>query len=298
MTTNSLQKPGFARGLKREISKALSKLSLRSTQIRQNNARIMIPLIHGVGASNHMILDERMTRFAKVAAELKTGLALDVGANVGAFLIQLHSFRWFDRGGEYLGFEPNALCTHYVNELARLNSLSRADCISVALTAEPSLPLLHGHKPADKMASLSAEFAYRKHRKADFSSRVVGETGDDLLARVGSPPVSVVKIDVEGHEGDVLAGLVETLKTSKPWIFCEIWDLVDRAGRVTEGDKRRRSRAFGVLKQAEYLAYDANMKRSVLAEMEIDAFSQIGGTDVIFIPPAERDHFEAAWQNS
>lgn len=257
----------------------------------------MIPLIHGVGASNHMILDERMTRFAKVAAELKTGLALDIGANVGAFLIQLHSFRWFERGGEYLGFEPNALCTHYVNELARLNGLGQADCISVALTAEPSLPMLHGHKPADKMASLTAEFAYREHRKADFSSRVIGETGDNLLARMGSPQVSVVKIDVEGHEGDVLAGLVDTLKTNKPWMFCEMWNLEDRAGRVTEEDQSRRSSAFRALKQAGYLAYDATMQRSVLAEMDLNAFSQIGGTDVIFIPPAEKDHFEAAWQN-
>lgn len=283
------------RRLRREVSKAFSQCCLKTSVIKKNGACIRVPIIHGVGCSNHMLVEERMAHFARVACELKSGLALDVGANVGAFLIELCSLQWFDRGGHYLGFEPNPLCAHYVNEISRLNSLNSADCLSVALTASPALPMLFGHRPADKMASLSANFAYREHRGIDFSRRVIGETGDNLLARIGSPYVSILKIDVEGHEGDVLAGLMNIVKASNPWIFCEMWDLENRFDGVTEEDRHRRMQAFHVLKESGYTAYDEQMWRSNLVSMDEEAFIRLGGTDVIFIPPADRESFEAHW---
>lgn len=283
--------------LRRELSKGLSRSCQKTTNIRKNGVRIKVPLIHGVGASNHMILDERMSSFAGACAKSKSGLSLDVGANVGAFFIQLQSFGWFEGGGEYLGVEPNPLCAHYVNELTRLNGIPMADCLSVALAAEPSLPVLYGHKPADKMASLTAGYAYRAHRKQDFSHRIIAEKGDELLFRMGSPDVAVLKIDVEGHEGDVLAGLTHTLKTSKPWIFCEMWDLNDRAGETTKEDISRRYNAFSALKATGYVAYDANMDRRDLASLTSERFNSLGGTDVIFIPTAEVDTFESAWRH-
>ena len=286
----------FTLRIKREISKALSGACIRSTWIKKNKMLMKVPLIHGVGASNHMVVDERMTSFVKACAIGKKGLALDVGANVGVFLIQLNSVRWFEEGGAYLGFEPNPLCTHYVNELTRLNHLQMAECVCAALAADSSLPVLHGHRPADKMASLTADFAYRSHRKEDFSVRVIAERGDVLLARMGSPKIAVLKIDVEGHEGDVLAGLAETLEKSRPWIFCEMWDLNDRGKQITQEDLRRRRAAFDVLSGLNYVAYGEDMQPTALADISLEGFSKIAGTDVIFVPDSETASFQAAWQ--
>jgi hypothetical protein len=45
---------------------------------------------------------------------------------------------------------------------------------------------------------------------------------DEIMAHIDSPPVSLIKIDVEGGELDVLQGAAETLKKHRPAIVCEI----------------------------------------------------------------------------
>ena len=284
----------FSRRFKREFVKALSKCGIKSSYINQNGQSLKIPLMQGVGASNHMILDDRMAFFARICAAKKTGLALDVGANVGAFFIQLQSFGWFNKGGSYLGFEPNPLCSYYVQELARINRISDADCLCVALTARPELAILYGYQEADKMASLTADYAYRKHRAKDFTMRVIAEKGDALLERINSPAVSLIKIDVEGHEEDVIAGLSVTLATSTPWLFCEMWDTNSRKIDKDGGDLAARGAMLELLSNIGYVAYDAQMNKHRLIDLSIHAFNALGGTDVIFVPEGETALFESA----
>lgn len=241
-----------------------------------------------------MILDERMAMFARICADQRPGLALDVGANVGAFFIQLQSFEWFEKGGSYIGFEPNPLCTYYVQELARLNRVTDADCLCAALTTEAGLPVLYGHKLADKMASLTADFAHRDHRASDFSTRVIAESGDVMVKRMGSPVVSIIKIDVEGHDAAVIAGLSETLAASKPWLFCEMWTVDSRAVGITKAVLESRKSMLELLSHIGYLAYDSAMNKHWLAKLNINEFNALGGTDVIFIPENDVASFEAA----
>jgi FkbM family methyltransferase len=282
----------LGRRFKREWAKALSECGLKSTSIYQHGRRVQIPLLHSVGASNHMILDERMAMFARICADRRPGLALDVGANVGAFFIQLQSVEWFEKDGSYIGFEPNPLCTYYVQELARINRVTDADCLCAALTTKAGLPVLYGHKLADKMASLTADFAHRAHRAPVFSTRVIAESGDAMVERMGSPAVSIVKIDVEGHESAVISGLSETLTASKPWLFCEMWTADSPA---VSGDKailESRKAMLELLSHIGYLAYDSEMNQHCLAKLNIDEFNSLGGTDVIFIPEGDVASFE------
>ena len=58
---------------------------------------------------------------------------------------------------------------------------------------------------------------------------------DDLIAQFQLRPPSLIKIDVEGGEHDVLQGLAETFKRERPAILCEI----DDATKEGLEDKRR-----------------------------------------------------------
>ncbi|MCS6964863.1 MAG: FkbM family methyltransferase [Thermoflexus sp.] len=51
--------------------------------------------------------------------------------------------------------------------------------------------------------------------------RVLAVPGDALVAQ-GIPPPDVVKIDVEGHECEVLAGMQQILRTSVRQLICEV----------------------------------------------------------------------------
>jgi hypothetical protein len=50
---------------------------------------------------------------------------------------------------------------------------------------------------------------------------VVLETLDAYVARTGRTP-AVLKIDTETTEPDVIRGGVETIRTHRPWIVCEV----------------------------------------------------------------------------
>ena len=53
---------------------------------------------------------------------------------------------------------------------------------------------------------------------------------DEILQRIDSPPVSLIKIDVEGGELGVLRGGIETLRKHRPAILCEIDNRESRFG--------------------------------------------------------------------
>ena len=53
------------------------------------------------------------------------------------------------------------------------------------------------------------------------SIEVLGRTGDKYLAEVGIAEVDMIKIDVEGHELEVLRGLKDTIRHCEPILIVE-----------------------------------------------------------------------------
>jgi hypothetical protein len=60
------------------------------------------------------------------------------------------------------------------------------------------------------------------HRLSDNGIPVRAITIDDLCASTGWPAVCLIKIDVQGAEGRVVAGALETLKRFSPALYIEI----------------------------------------------------------------------------
>ena len=58
--------------------------------------------------------------------------------------------------------------------------------------------------------------------------------------------VDFIKIDVEGHELEVIRGAIETLKKFKPVLFMEV------ISRRTITDDKRRKELFGILESLQY----------------------------------------------
>jgi hypothetical protein len=76
---------------------------------------------------------------------------------------------------------------------------------------------------SDKNTLLKIDVSY-----AHDGRRRVGKQGETSEARTidsfGFSDVSLIKIDVEGHEKAVLLGAAQTIRTQHPTIFIEIWD--------------------------------------------------------------------------
>lgn len=150
-----------------------------------------------------------------IVASLSPGAVFyDVGANVGFFA--LLAARAVGPTGRVVAFEPVPEMIAAIGDNARLNGL-RVAVIPLAVGGADGRELLHlaRHPGGAALASAGTPPDWR----GDLEVEV--RTLDSLVAEGVVPPPTVVKIDVEGAEGAVLAGMAGLLRASRPVIFCE-----------------------------------------------------------------------------
>lgn len=139
----------------------------------------------------------------------KNSTIIDVGANVG-FYSKIFS-RWVDKGGTVIAIEPE--CKNY-KQLEKLSQNYRniEPILAAATDKKKNLFLaLNKTNPAD-------------HRIAQSGQSIAGISIDELMEDRSWPNVSLIKIDVQGHEMQVLKGSKETIIKNHPMIMVEIDD--------------------------------------------------------------------------
>lgn len=162
------------------------------------------------------------------------GTLWDVGANVGFFA--LLGARLAGPGGHVVAWEPVPAVAAHAREAALRSGLSgqvevRAEAVG-AVSGEEEL-LVAGDASWSHLAS-------RGNAPGTSSARVTVSTLDDVIA-AGALPPDVVKLDVEGSEGDVLRGARRLLVEHRPALVIElhgtateVCDLLEAAGYAAE----------------------------------------------------------------
>jgi FkbM family methyltransferase len=135
----------------------------------------------------------------------------DVGANVGIFSIIAASTTL----ARVTGFEPTPQLAERFGVIAAANGLS-CTVEPIALGSHSGRATLYLSARTDSSNSLNPGY-----RPATGTIEVPVERLDDYVARTGRRP-SVMKIDAETTEPDVLAGGLETLRAIRPWLICEV----------------------------------------------------------------------------
>ncbi len=153
----------------------------------------------------------------------------DVGANIGliSLLTALHPS---GASARMHCFEPEPRnCAHLRRNL-ELNGLSeRVQAHALALGAEKGEAVLHV-----RGAEGEGRHSIATARGSSGSIRVPLTTADEFAHAVGEPP-DIVKIDVEGAEGQVLSGMRNLLRSGKPQeLLLEIHSKGD-SDRMPEG---------------------------------------------------------------
>ena len=127
----------------------------------------------------------------------------DVGANRGEYTLALLPF--FDQA-QFYAFEPS--CRTFEELVINLGSYSRVTTTNIALGQKTEKRDLYKESEYARIASLSELEATNPF----FTETVDVHTIDEFSRKEGIDRIDLLKIDVEGHEMDVLLGAVAMIR--------------------------------------------------------------------------------------
>ena len=180
---------------------------------------------------------ETLPVFFELASRAR--VTFDIGASIGIFsLLAAHA----NRTGRVFAFEPDQRAFRRLVDHARLNGLTNVECHMNAVGDRHGVATLHAGaaaRPEEAVAVSAQTSTTRAHVEAEVRRlarieelRVPVVTVDGFVAERGLEAVDLVKIDAEGAEPEVLAGMSRTLARHHPTLVCEVLDAV--AGKAIE----------------------------------------------------------------
>ena len=206
---------------------------------------LTVPLRSGSGLDSHWNRSWK-TEVIKQLLSGESGAFIDIGANLGQTLIDHYVA---DTQTQYIGFEPNPICAYYLNELTRINGLSNHVIMPIGLAEKAQI----------------ASFFYRTDTPDDDSATLIEDLRptwnlskryipcydfDQVSATLELTDISLIKIDVEGAELQVLKGMSNTIQNFRPIMLCEV--LYADAAADASFNERRNSEMIQLFNELNY----------------------------------------------
>jgi FkbM family methyltransferase len=209
--------------------------------------------------------DEHIIDALEGALKGRNGLAVDVGAHIGLLTVALAG-----RFQRVLSFEPNGFNYRLLTANVALNGLRNVECVNGLLYSECVELSLGKSEEQEIELSLTPDGSFDGTASSNLGAYKFTSNGTGIyrhqartLDSYNLHDVAFIKIDVQGADGEVLAGAAETIRRCRPVIVFEWEEELSKSYRVSLADVRRQLEAEGysleVLKahngkQQDYLA--------------------------------------------
>lgn len=169
--------------------------------------------------------DSHVAALAQEVAREKRGIAVDVGAHFGSMTLALSRlFR------EVLSFEPNDFNYRVLRGNVAVNCLENVRLFNHGLYSKEATLSLGEQSKQEIPISTNASGDFNGHAANNLGAYLFTEGGDRSFAHsartldsFGLADVSFIKVDVQGADGEVLMGSMETIKRSRPVVVFE-WE--------------------------------------------------------------------------
>ena len=155
------------------------------------------------------------TRFlSKVAQQISPRVFLDIGANTGT-----HTLAVVGHTQQVHCFEPYPVVLAALKENIELNQLEHVAVHGFGLSNDDRMAGF----VTNKSGNLGAGTFELDGQPADFELPL--KHGDPVISDLGLPSIDLVKIDVEGHESQILRGLRDSFDKYRPIV---LWECIRR----------------------------------------------------------------------
>jgi len=150
------------------------------------------------------------------------GAIVDVGVNIGQTLCKV---KLADPHQSYYGFEPNAACHAYVEQLVRINDWTNVSIFPCGLSDRTRM--LHLHVSPDKgtdgfgsfLPCILPDGTRENHLSWAKPAAVFAYTE---IAYLIEERIALLKIDVEGTELEVVRGMADVIHRDEPIVVIEL----------------------------------------------------------------------------
>lgn len=142
---------------------------------------------------------------------------IDLGANIG--LYSLTASKIVGLSGQVISFEPFAKNYNRLIENLKLNSQFTANVMPVkkAVGNSDKDLILYSNEDDSNLGMVSTKEREHTHKEV-----VKSVTLDSYIENGNTQKVSLIKIDIEGHEKEALKGMEKTILKFKPSFIIEI----------------------------------------------------------------------------
>ena len=146
------------------------------------------------------------------------GVFVDIGSNIGYTALLAAGI--VGPSGRVVALDAQRECAEATQTNARLNGLQQVQALHSAAGAASGEQevIVTQDSLWTRLASVG------EHPLEVRRDRVAVTSVDDLARRLELPAIDVVKIDVEGAELDVLAGMARVLAEQRPFVIAEMHD--------------------------------------------------------------------------
>jgi FkbM family methyltransferase len=246
-----------------------------------NNTSFKIPIIKMLGLTNIFMSEIWMIDLLK-KLDLSDGKFIDIGVNIGQTLLKLRSV---NRQIEYIGFEPNATCVYYSNELIKANGFKNTSIIPTGISNVNGILKLdfYSHNATDPSASIVDNF--RPHKEVKFSQYIPINTIDNISQSVDLTDIKMIKIDVEGAELEVLESMKDLIQKNQPLILIEVLPAYSKDNTVRIERQEKIEALLTLLDYCIYKIVKTNEKVESIKQLSTFGIHQdIEDCDYIFVP--------------
>jgi FkbM family methyltransferase len=145
---------------------------------------------------------------------------IDIGAHMGMYTMT--ASKLVGESGVVVALEPSTREFQRLTFHVTLNELRNVRCFQLAASSASGEAMLKIASEWNSGHNTFGEF-FNPEVEMTREERVPTQTVDALVAGQGLERIDVIKIDVEGHELQVLAGAVETLTRFRPRVLIEVF---------------------------------------------------------------------------
>jgi FkbM family methyltransferase len=177
---------------------------------------IRIPVECRADIEQHFATREAAAELERFMRHARTpGFLFDVGANNGLFSV---AYCLAHPANRAVAFEPSSPLVERIRQMARLNGVEQRLQVIAKAVAD---------SPGERQLMLAARGAFVQvaafagTAQNDWQSLVIETTTLDLES-AGSARPTLLKIDVEGFEWEVVRGAASLVATARPTIFLEV----------------------------------------------------------------------------